>query len=52
MLIAGNKEQKKKYLGRLLEEPLVAVSTDRVILPFMCMLLQLNMIFVTFRRMV
>lgn len=26
VLIAGNQEQKKKYLGRLLEEPLVAVS--------------------------
>ena len=25
VIIAGNKEQQKKYLGRLLEEPLVAV---------------------------
>lgn len=24
VLIAGNKEQKKKYLGRLIDEPLVA----------------------------
>lgn len=24
MILAGNKEQQKKYLGRLLEEPLVA----------------------------
>lgn len=26
VLIAGSHEQKKKYLGRLIEEPLVAVS--------------------------
>lgn len=26
VILAGNKEQQKKYLGRLLEEPLVAVS--------------------------
>jgi hypothetical protein len=26
VIIAGNKEQQKKYLGRLLEEPLVTVS--------------------------
>lgn len=26
VIIAGNKEQQKKYLGRLIEEPLVAVS--------------------------
>ena len=27
VIIAGNKEQQKKYLGRLVEEPIVAVST-------------------------
>lgn len=27
MLIAGNDAQKKKYLGRLIEEPLLAVSS-------------------------
>lgn len=26
VIIAGNKEQQKKYLGRLVEEPLLAVS--------------------------
>jgi len=26
VIIGGNKEQQKKYLGRLIEEPLVAVS--------------------------
>lgn len=26
VILAGNKEQQKKYLGRLLEEPLIAVS--------------------------
>jgi acyl-CoA dehydrogenase len=26
VIIAGNKEQQKKYLGRLIEEPLVTVS--------------------------
>lgn len=26
VILAGNKEQHKKYLGRLIEEPLVAVS--------------------------
>lgn len=26
VIIAGNKEQQKKYLGRLIEEPIVAVS--------------------------
>lgn len=26
VIIAGNKEQQKKYLGRLVEEPLIAVS--------------------------
>lgn len=27
VVIAGNKEQQKKYLGRLIDEPLVAVSS-------------------------
>jgi len=27
IILAGNKEQKKKYLGRMVEEPLMAVST-------------------------
>ena len=26
VIIAGNKEQQKKYLGRMLEEPLMCVS--------------------------
>lgn len=26
VILAGNDEQKKKYLGRMIEEPLVAVS--------------------------
>lgn len=26
VIIGGNKEQQKKYLGRLIDEPLVAVS--------------------------
>jgi methyl coenzyme M reductase subunit C-like uncharacterized protein (methanogenesis marker protein 7) len=26
VIIAGNKEQQKKYLGRLIEEPLLTVS--------------------------
>jgi len=26
VIIGGNKEQQKKYLGRLIEEPLVAVG--------------------------
>jgi acyl-CoA dehydrogenase len=26
VILAGNKEQQKKYLGRLIEEPLVTVS--------------------------
>lgn len=30
VIIAGNKEQQKKYLGRLVEEPIVAVSPDIV----------------------
>lgn len=28
VLLAGNAEQKKKYIGRLIEEPLIAVSLD------------------------
>lgn len=28
VIIAGNAEQKKKYLGRLIEEPIVAVSFE------------------------
>ena len=27
VILAGNKEQQKKYLGRMVEEPLMAVST-------------------------
>lgn len=27
IILAGNKEQKKKYLGRMVEEPLMAVCT-------------------------
>lgn len=27
MILAGNKEQKTKYLGRMIEEPLMCVST-------------------------
>jgi len=26
VIIAGNKEQQKKYLGRMMEEPLMCVS--------------------------
>lgn len=26
VIIGGNKEQQKKYLGRLIDEPMVAVS--------------------------
>lgn len=29
VIIAGNTEQKKKYLGRMTEEPLTCVSYDR-----------------------
>ncbi len=28
MVLAGNKEQKKKYLGRMVEEPLICVSIE------------------------
>ena len=27
VILAGNKAQQKKYLGRMVEEPLMAVST-------------------------
>ena len=27
VILAGNKEQRKKYLGRMVEEPLMAVCT-------------------------
>jgi hypothetical protein len=30
LIIAGSKEQQKKYLGRLIEEPLVSVSTAAI----------------------
>lgn len=32
VIIGGNKEQQKKYLGRLIDEPLVAVSYYQPIL--------------------
>lgn len=32
VIIGGNKEQQKKYLGRLIDEPLVAVSYFTIIL--------------------
>lgn len=32
VILAGNDEQKKKYLGRMTEEPLVAVSCSIFIL--------------------
>jgi hypothetical protein len=28
VVLAGNKEQKKKYLGRMVEEPLICVSIE------------------------
>ena len=28
VILAGNHEQKMKYLGRMIEEPLMAVSSD------------------------
>lgn len=28
VILAGNKEQKKKYLGRMVEEPLMAVCIN------------------------
>jgi len=34
VIIGGNKEQQKKYLGRLIDEPLVAVSFYRITVHF------------------
>lgn len=36
LIIAGNEEQKKKYLGRLMEEPLLAVSAIVWLFYFKC----------------
>ena len=37
VIVAGNDAQKKKYLGRMLEEPLMCVS--RAGLPYICIVL-------------
>jgi len=36
VIIGGNKEQQKKYLGRLIEEPLVAVCKFFTVINVTC----------------